>query len=409
MPGPRPTRAPRVRDPGTSDAVTTGDTGVAWTVILGVVAVAWVGTYAAGGSKTAVPHLFYVPVILAAFRFRARGALAVALLAGLLAGPLTPLEAATGAGQAAANWVTRLVGFVLIGQLTAYLSGHSLASVRHQRTSRRFCAEMAAAVEGGQLRLVYQPVVDLRSGHLAGVEALVRWEHPARGTVPPAEFIAAAEAYGCIQVITRWVLAEACDQLAGWRSAGQADDDFVLAVNVSALDLGDPGVVDHLRVLLARTGVPARSVHLEITETALVADIDAVADHLATLREMGVRLAIDDFGTGESSLGHLHRFRVDLLKIDRVFVERFGDDDRADVIARGVVGIARALALATVAEGIETSGQARQVRSFGCDLGQGFLFGRPVPAADLTAILADPVPFTVATRALLDPTSAPSS
>ncbi|HUG85289.1 MAG TPA: EAL domain-containing protein, partial [Euzebya sp.] len=229
---------------------------------------------------------------------------------------------------------------------------------------------------------------------LAGVEALIRWDHPTRGTVPPDEFIGEAERVGCINEITEFVLSTACREVAAWRHAELATTpEFTLSVNVSAVDLGDDALAARISEVLAETGLPSRWLHLELTETALMRDVEAVVNRLIALRLLGIRLAMDDFGTGESSLAHLHRFPIDVVKIDRYFLARLDDHDRGAVIARSVVTLAGALGHVTVAEGIETSMQARLVRDFGCAFGQGFLFSRPLRPEALRRILADPQGF----------------
>jgi hypothetical protein len=170
--------------------------GLTWLVALLGILVAWVLSYWAGGSKTALPHAFYVPVIVVATRFGARSALVVSIVAGVASGPLLPLDVAAGSSQGTANWVGRAVAFVIIGQLTAYLSRHSLPSLTAELAARRFRGELAQAIARRELRLEYQPIVELATGDLVGVEALVRWDHPQRGLIPPAEFIPRPSAAG---------------------------------------------------------------------------------------------------------------------------------------------------------------------------------------------------------------------
>lgn len=378
-----------------------GDAGLAVICVIGALALSWVFTYGAGGSKTVLPHAFYVPVVLAAIRFRARGALIASVAAGLAAGPLMPLDVAVRTPQPMLNWGGRMVFFVLIGQLVAYLSHHSVPSLTRELTLRRFRGELDAAIAAGQLRLEYQPIVDLADGSLAGVEALIRWDHPDRGAIAPDLFIPEAERAGCIDRVTRYVIAEACRQLDRWRDALPAGGDFTLAVNVSALDLADDTLPGFIAEVLERHRLPNHWLHLEITETALVADLDAAIDGLMRLRMLGLRIAIDDFGTGESSLASLHRFPADVVKIDRFFVGHLEDHSTGRALAQGVVTLAHTLNLGAVVEGVETAAQARAVRAMGCPRAQGYLFAKPMRPAGIAALLADARSFQQTNRAHL--------
>jgi EAL domain-containing protein (putative c-di-GMP-specific phosphodiesterase class I) len=363
--------------------------GLTWLITVLAILVAWVLSYWAGGSKTAFPHAFYVPVIVVATRFGARSALGVAVVAGVIAGPLLPLDVDAGSSQGAVNWVGRAVAFVVIGQLTAYLSRFSLPSLTDEIGTRRFRGEIEQAITRHELRLEYQPIVHLGTGDLVGVEALVRWDHPERGLISPAEFIPEAERSGCIGEVSRFVLDDACAQAARWHPAGIDERaPFMLAVNVSGLDIGDDQLIEHICEALTSSGVPASWLHLEVTETALMSDLEGAVDGLLTLQELGVKVAIDDFGTGESSFGKLYRLPVDVLKLDRVFIEQLGHHARGRDLAQGVVSLAHTLGLTTVAEGIEVPSQARAIREFGCDLAQGFLFSMPVEPERIAEILA---------------------
>ena len=383
----------RTRD-RTVDASTEGNPATtALLVALGIL-LAWILSYAAGGSKSALPHAFYVPVIVGAIRFRCRGALIVSLAAGVVAGPLMPLDMSSGAVQEPTNWLTRLAFFVLVGQITAYLSRYSLPSLTEEVGGRRFANELLEAIDGGQLQVVYQPIVNLTTGELAGVEALVRWEHPTRGVIRPDEFIPRAERFGCVHAVTHFVLTEACQQVAEWRESVLSDvKTFRLAVNISSSDLDDHALAVRVAEVLERTGLPNAWLYLEVTETALVGDVEHAVDALMTLRMLGVRLAIDDFGTGESSLGHLDQFPIDLLKVDRIFLRRISDDHDDDALTHGICALAHAMNLAVVAEGVESSFQARAVQAFGYDFAQGFLFSQGVPASELEQLLLSPERF----------------
>ena len=368
-------------------------TGAMVTIIVLTLAVAWAGTYAAGGTRFVMPHLFYVPVILAAARFRAVGALVVAVVAGVLCGPMMPLDVEAGTDQSLGNWVTRLVAFLLIGQLTAFVCLHSWESIQLALGGSVLRRRVDRALTAGEFRIEYQPVVELGpvGEPIVGLEALLRWDDPDRGPVPPDQFIPQAERAGCIGVITRFVVGEVCRQVDEWRQTVLADvDEFAVSINVSGSELGDLRLVEDVERMLTVSRVPASWLLLEITETALVHDVDGAAEGLRRLRDLGVRLAIDDFGTGESSLGHLHRFAIDVLKIDRVFLQRLEQDERGRLLIDGIVELAHRLGVVTVAEGIETNAQAAIIRDSGCDLAQGYLFARPARPEDVERLLAEP-------------------
>lgn len=258
-------------------------------------------------------------------------------------------------------------------------------------------AELRRALERGELRLFYQPKVDLRNGHIVGVEALVRWEHPERGMVPPGAFIPMAEETGLILALGRWVLETACRQAGRWRSAADLGGELVMAVNLSPRQFHHPRLVEDIGQALAATGLHAAGLEVEITEGTAMGDADATVKTLQHLKSLGVRLAIDDFGTGYSSLGYLKRFPIDVLKVDRSFVAGLPGNAGDAAIVRAVVGLTRALGLKAVAEGVETAAQLDELRALGCDQGQGYLFGRPMPAAAVEGVLraaraSEPVP-----------------
>ncbi|SFE92833.1 putative bifunctional diguanylate cyclase/phosphodiesterase [Blastococcus tunisiensis] len=249
-------------------------------------------------------------------------------------------------------------------------------------------ADLRMAIDGGQLRLLYQPVVDVRSGKMTGVEALVRWEHPTRGLLGPDAFIAVAEDTGLIVDVGRWVLHEACRQLADWRAIPGAS--LTMAVNVSARQLCDPGFPGVVTAILAETEVDPDAVCLELTETALLDATEATIATLEALHRLGVRLALDDFGTGFSSLTFLKRFPIDVVKVDRSFVRDVAADPDDAAIVAAVAKLGRSLHLETVAEGVETAEQLAVIRRLGCRSFQGYLFSPPRPAADIPALLPSP-------------------
>jgi diguanylate cyclase (GGDEF)-like protein/PAS domain S-box-containing protein len=248
-------------------------------------------------------------------------------------------------------------------------------------------ADLSRAVEKGQLHLCYEPQISLESGRICCLEALVRWRHPTRGEVSPGEFIPLAEETGMILPIGRWVLREACRQVKTWQERWPTPAPLTIAVNLSARQLQHPGVVDEVRAALAAAGLDPQSLVLEITETAIMEQMDAAITILTELRRLGVRLALDDFGTGYSSLSYLQRLPVDILKIDRSFVVGVARSIEDSALARGILTLAQTLGLETIAEGIETAEQLATLRELGCQLGQGYFFARPLGPAAVDALL----------------------
>jgi diguanylate cyclase (GGDEF)-like protein len=246
-------------------------------------------------------------------------------------------------------------------------------------------ANLRRALDRGELELHYQPQIDLRSGRVVGVEALARWQCAELGQVSPAEFIPVAEESGIIVPLGRWVLTSACRQAALWRDAGLLDTIEHVAVNLSARQTRDGALMDDISALLAETGLPARLLELEITEGVLMENVNANLDLLHSLQAAGIHLSIDDFGTGYSSMSYLKRFPIDQLKIDRSFVHDVPGDGEA--IATAIIAMAHSLGLTVVAEGVETADQLAFLREAGCDIMQGYYFARPMPVAELTALL----------------------
>ncbi len=249
--------------------------------------------------------------------------------------------------------------------------------------------DLHRAVERDELRLYWQPIVELDTGDIVAAEALLRWQHPERGLVMPDEFIPAATETGLIVPIGQWVVESACHQLKLWRQAGLTEPGFVGSVNASAREIETGQLAESVRGARARCGVAASELCLEVTERDLMNETGAMLDVVNTLHDLGGQLALDDFGTGHSSLLVLKRLPIQTVKVDRAFVQGLDDDDddQDAAIIEAVASLAHALGLRTVAEGIETETQRRKSHELGCDLGQGFLFARPLPAFEMTALL----------------------
>ena len=249
-------------------------------------------------------------------------------------------------------------------------------------------AELRNAIERGEMRVLYQPIVRLDDHRIVGVEALIRWQHPTRGLIAPDMFLDLAEDSGVIHQIAQFVLDVACRDVRSWHAAHGVDQPLTLCVNLSASQIQHAEIVAMVSSALATSGFPPHSLTLEITETAIMHDTEATLARLFELKRLGVRLAIDDFGTGYSSLGYLRRFPIDVLKIDRSFVDNVALRTDAMALVRAIVDLGHNLGLQMVAEGVENADQARELKLLGCDMGQGYLFARPIDSAGLVDILA---------------------
>ncbi|MEV6597569.1 bifunctional diguanylate cyclase/phosphodiesterase [Actinoplanes sp. NPDC051346] len=238
-------------------------------------------------------------------------------------------------------------------------------------------AELRTALDAGQFRVVYQPIVSLPAGHTVGVEALVRWEHPERGVIPPDRFIPAAERNGLIVELGEWIMRTACVQAMEWRARHGAAALVRMSVNVSARQLAEPGFATMVKAVLRETGLPAQALAVEVTETAVFGGGQAVQS-LQDLHDLGVAIALDDFGTGHSSLGLLQTVPVDVIKVDKSFVDTITMAGRHAVIATALIQVSAGLGLTAVAEGVETAEQAAELHRLGYELAQGYHFGRPV-------------------------------
>ena len=264
--------------------------------------------------------------------------------------------------------------------------------VMHARavTALKLENDLRRAVENEEFRILYQPIVNTESGAVAGFEALIRWEHPERGLMTPAEFIAAAEETDLIIAMGEWVLTKACHQAQQWQREFPRDEQLFISVNLSGKQFTQRDLVEVVERILQESGLPPRCLKLEITETILMENAEAAISMLKRMRTLGVQLGIDDFGTGYSSLSYLHRLPVNILKVDRSFVGRMDEAAEYREIVRTIVSLAHTLGLDVVAEGVETAEQWSQLRVLNCEYSQGYFFAKPLSAEAATKYLAEP-------------------
>jgi EAL domain-containing protein (putative c-di-GMP-specific phosphodiesterase class I) len=252
---------------------------------------------------------------------------------------------------------------------------------------------LRCALERKEFLLHYQPKVNLNTGEITGVEALIRWQQPDRGLLQPSQFVSIAEDCGVIVQIGRWVLREACRQARAWQEAGLPP--LPMAVNVSAVEFSDNGFVAGVRAILSETGLESRYLELELTESVLMEDAESMAAVLQELKAMGVHLAVDDFGTRYSSLSYLRRFPFDALKIDQSFVNQISSDPDESAMVSAIINMGKSLKHIVIAEGIETQQQRAYLRAHCCAEGQGFLFSPPLPATEFAHLLQTSMAGTV--------------
>ena len=250
-------------------------------------------------------------------------------------------------------------------------------------------ADLQRAVDQDEFELFYQPILSLDGGTVTGFEALIRWRHPERGLLLPDQFIHLAEETGLIVPVGRWVLVTACRQAREWQHRFPQDKPLRLSVNISARHFQHDSLVDDVARAVAESGLDAQSLVIEITESVLVQDTETVITRMLALKSLGVSLAIDDFGTGYSSLSYLKSFPIDILKVDKTFVDDVMEDS---ALAEAIVRLGQTMNLQTVAEGIEQAGQLEALKAFGCQFGQGFYLAQPLPMAELVEYLTNLVP-----------------
>jgi EAL domain-containing protein (putative c-di-GMP-specific phosphodiesterase class I) len=349
-------------------------------LVVAAVLLAWRVSVLAGGSSTGAPQLFYIPIVLAAVRFGYRFAMLTALACGLLAGPLLPADVATQTPQSLSVWLLRLLIFVSMAVLLAWLTSHTRPGMLRTGRDAQVAAQLRAALRTGQLEVHYQPQVALNSGEPVGVEALVRWRHPRKGLVPPDQFVPSAERTGVIADIDEYVLREAVQQLADWSARGLGE--LSVAVNVSARRFHDRDLLDVVRDVVSSSALDPARIHLEITETAIIDDPGGAARLIGAIRDLGVKVAIDDFGTGQSSLSYLHQFTVDIVKIDRRFVSTVVHDPKVSRLVAGLIRLFESIGVGVVCEGVEDAEQLVHMEALGGQIGQGYFFAKPAPAEE---------------------------
>ena len=362
----------------------------AWVILAGFLGTSYLASYLLGGSESFEPLWVFVPITYAAWRFGFRATAVVVAVSAILVGPLMPADVTTGRAQDFADWGSRTFFLVLIGALMAYLFSQyrrTLVYVERERdaaltlsVARDAAADLRRAIAAGELHLHYQPIVRAGDAEIVAVEALVRWRHPARGLVSPADFIPVAEASGAIVQLDAWVAATAAGEVRKWQEIRPVR----LGLNLSSTTLSDPAAVAAVETALLRSGLDLRLVDIEMTETA-AGDGGIATDSLNRLASHGMRLALDDFGMGYAVLERLRAFPFSTVKIDRSFVSRVTGADRPMVEA--ITRMAHSMGLEVLAEGVEEIDQLQTLRGLGCDLVQGFLISRPVPPEQLQDLL----------------------
>lgn len=261
----------------------------------------------------------------------------------------------------------------------------------HQKL--QFEAAMAGAIERGEFALNYQPIIDLRSDQIVGVEVLVRWYHPTEGSISPEKFIPISEETGFIVKLGLWIFKSACQQLHSWRSQDLVSSEFFISVNVSSCQFSQPDFMNQICLILRETSIPPECIKLEITETVIMQDFDAMMKVIHQLHEWNIQISIDDFGTGYSSLSYLHSFPIDALKIDRSFIQDIHQSKTSFALVNAIIQVARTLEIDLIAEGIETHEQCLDLKHLGCQLGQGYLFAKPMSSKDITQVFLEKITF----------------
>jgi EAL domain-containing protein (putative c-di-GMP-specific phosphodiesterase class I) len=365
---------------------------VRWVIVLSLLALSYALTVALGGADVFEPLWVLVPIAFAAWRLGARGvAVALALAIALTSPPLLMDDYSSHLAQPASEWLFRSAFLAGYGALLALLFGQvrrGLHLVERERDAARARlrleadgASIIAALEAGEMELHYQPVVRAGDSRVVAVEALVRWNHPQRGRVPPGEFVPAAEVSGAIVDLDAWVFEQACAQALAWQALGRLE----VGVNLSSRTLNDERGMAAVERAIVASGLPPELLDVEITETAAIADDGVALTRLQPLTMLGVRLSLDDFGMGYAVLERLRSFPFDTLKVDRSFVDGVTGPNRG--IVEAIVTMAHALGIDALAEGVEEVAQMRVLQDLGCDLLQGYVISKPLPAAQVQQLL----------------------
>lgn len=348
--------------------------------ILIALAGAWIGSYLLGGSQSPGPHLFYVAIPLAAVRFEWPGAVATALAAGLMSGPLLAADVESKTPQSAGEWFLRSVIFLAFSVFIAALVEGPHPTVRGRLQDAVVSTRLIRAIKHGEIEVFYQPIYRLLDGKLAAVEALVRWCSSPGHCIAPGEFLPSAERTGVISRVDRYVLEESITVVKGWTDL---ERQVTLSVNFSTVTLARPDLLNEVRRLLELHNFDPSRLEVEITESALVDDLPTAVRHIEAMRALGIKIAIDDFGSGHASLNYLHQFPADVVKLDRSLLTAASDDERSRRLLEGVVDLCGRIDMHVVAEGVETGEQLAIARAANVSMVQGFLFGRPAPRDDI--------------------------
>ena len=343
-----------------------------------------------GGAPNTWVHLYYLPILYVAVQQGARAASVAGVVAGLAVGPWMPSSAANEAHQALGSWMVRLAFFVLVGVVAAVLAKSHARSLDVMARDFYIAQGLRNAMRLDQIRVHYQPLIDLTEGEVVGFEALCRWRNSKGRSIPPDRFIPEAERTGVITAVGGRVLHQAIRQAKVWADDGRAG--LLVTVNVSAVQLSDPAFLADLIDVVSDDATASFKLCLEITETAIIADPVRALATLRAARELGVTIALDDFGTGHSSLAYLADFPIDIIKIDKSFVATIGTDPKSHALVRAMVQMAHSLGALTIAEGIEKPEQLKALRALGCAIGQGYYLGRPSDADATEWTVRDMVP-----------------
>ncbi|MDZ7736867.1 MAG: EAL domain-containing protein [Gammaproteobacteria bacterium] len=360
-------------------------------IVVGLCA-SWLIVYYAGGGAYMVPHWYYIPILFAAARFGMIGAFLVALIAGIVAGPLSYHVVATATLQETSEWLTRAGFFIGIGLLMAWLVKPSLRPLDKELHRLREEFAIRRALKNGEFFLQYQPILSFQQNAFIGVEALIRWQHPARGELSPAAFVGIAEQSTLICDLSDFVIDEACRQAAEWQALAlmQNKPPWYIAINLSARDLECTDLAHKVSQALERHALPAELLHIEVTESVLL--FEGAVFRMRQLKKLGIKLVVDDFGTGFSSLSYLHKFPVDMLKIDRSLIADLKPERPSQALANGMVLLSKSLGLLTIAEGLETVEQLRIGKALDFDCVQGYYLAKPQNAGEIPKLILAPVP-----------------